>query len=425
MPPRKDDTTTTLGDDIEQYLLLKGFPKTFLAEHIRALIRNYGLRGIKSDGSDGLLYDILFLDNITTDHFAQFQPMWENRYSEDPGHKKWWKTFRGFVRDCFNKSRDQINDFFRQSHPEESQTKKWFPRPAKMAPPKPDIETPPPMAITVNRKRGKPTETIGAAGLSETAGKRHSKRARTEAHAPRTPGDWDAGSGVSEKPAEKAIVISDDDPAVPGTPPTAPTLETPRRSQSRETANPPPPPPPTSPQTLRDESREPAPTTPRTSRRRKRGEPAASASFPVASPTPPMTPRRSKREKLATSAIPAPPKTLGRKKRRAPGTSTSRGTSRGHMGEASPNPRPPTPAVPSSPQPTNPQPPGSQPLQLRSTRRRFDNWGRLLVLDDLDAPNGGLGLGYPIGPLPPSRPERDGDQPEEEGNQPEAEGQGQ
>ena len=112
MPPRKEGTQSTLNDDIKRLLLLGGSRKTFLAEHIRALIRIYGLRGIKSDGADGLLYDILFCDNITTDHFAQFQGMWDNRFSKAHEHVDWWKTFQGFIRDCFNKARDQTNNYF-------------------------------------------------------------------------------------------------------------------------------------------------------------------------------------------------------------------------------------------------------------------------------------------------------------------------
>ena len=56
MPPRKEDTVSTLNDDITCLLLLKGLRKTFLAEHIQALILIYGLRGIKVDGADGYLY---------------------------------------------------------------------------------------------------------------------------------------------------------------------------------------------------------------------------------------------------------------------------------------------------------------------------------------------------------------------------------
>ena len=77
--------------------------------------------------------------------------MWEKRFSEDPEHDAWWRAFQGFIRNFFNKTRDQTNNYFRKSHPEEPPMKKWFPRPAKMHPPRPDEDIPP-LTVTVNRR---------------------------------------------------------------------------------------------------------------------------------------------------------------------------------------------------------------------------------------------------------------------------------
>jgi hypothetical protein len=103
MSPKNNASQPTLNDDIRRVLLLNGYRKTYIASHIRALIRIYGLAGIKSDGTTGLMFDILFIDNITTDHFGQFQELWpEHRASDDlenPEHQEWWKVFRGFLRD--------------------------------------------------------------------------------------------------------------------------------------------------------------------------------------------------------------------------------------------------------------------------------------------------------------------------------------
>ena len=152
---RKDPSKPTLNDEIGRLLLLDGYRKTYLAEHIRGLIRIYGLHGIKSDGALGLLYDILFIDNITTDHFSRFQGMWIHRYSVVPEHVEWWSVFRAFVRDCFNKTREQMNRFYRESHPDAPNDTKWFPQPAKMEPPRPDVATPP-IQIAMQSKRGPP-----------------------------------------------------------------------------------------------------------------------------------------------------------------------------------------------------------------------------------------------------------------------------
>ena len=116
MPPKKNISKPTINDDIKRVLQLDGYQKTYLAEHIQGLIWIYGLRGIKSDGLLGLLYDILFIDNIITDHFSQFQEMWTHRFSEFPEHVEWWSIFRAFVRDYFSKTREQMNQFYRVSH---------------------------------------------------------------------------------------------------------------------------------------------------------------------------------------------------------------------------------------------------------------------------------------------------------------------
>ena len=93
MPPRSDPSEPTISDEISRVLLLEGHRKTYIADHIRALIRIYGLAGMKSDGMVGLMFDILFIDNTTTDHFGKFQEFWpEYRPSDDldnPEHREW------------------------------------------------------------------------------------------------------------------------------------------------------------------------------------------------------------------------------------------------------------------------------------------------------------------------------------------------
>jgi len=155
MLPKKIALKPTINNDIKRVLQLDGYRKTYLAEHIRGLIRIYGLRGINSDGLLGLLYDILFIDNITTDHFSQFQEMWTHRSSEVPEHMEWWSVFRAFVCSCLSKTHEQMNRFYQMSHPQAPTSTKWFPQPAKMEAPRPNMAAPP-IQIVVQLKRELP-----------------------------------------------------------------------------------------------------------------------------------------------------------------------------------------------------------------------------------------------------------------------------
>jgi hypothetical protein len=47
-----------------------------ITEHIRGLIRIYNVCGINDERAWDLLYNIIFLDPVTTSHISQFQLMW-------------------------------------------------------------------------------------------------------------------------------------------------------------------------------------------------------------------------------------------------------------------------------------------------------------------------------------------------------------
>ncbi|KAF8539341.1 hypothetical protein BDD12DRAFT_838511 [Trichophaea hybrida] len=117
MPPKKIPSTPSKTDTIKDTLHLDGFAKQFMAEHIRGLIRMYAIHGVKDDGAIDLMYDILFLDPVTTRHFAQFQGMWKHRTSNQPRHMEWWIRFRAFLRDCFDKTRVQMNRYHKENPP--------------------------------------------------------------------------------------------------------------------------------------------------------------------------------------------------------------------------------------------------------------------------------------------------------------------
>ena len=202
MPPRKDLSKPTLIEDVQRVLLLDNYRKKYLAERVRGLISIYGLRGLKSHGTFGLMYDIMFIDNITTVHFRQFQRMWGHHDSKEQEYQEWWRVFKDFLRDCFNKARQQMNRYFRDSYPN-STRKNWFPPKPKMAPPKPDLGTPPVTITSVKIKKRNHTEALA----SKSPGKRPLKRTKMLKKFLEAFGESDTISEESEESEE----ISDTD----------------------------------------------------------------------------------------------------------------------------------------------------------------------------------------------------------------------
>ena len=78
-------------------------------EQIWVLIRLGGLTAVKDSNSLSLQYYILFVDETTTNHFAQFQGMWTHHNDQEGEYHEWWGTLRAFLRDCFDKTRVQLN----------------------------------------------------------------------------------------------------------------------------------------------------------------------------------------------------------------------------------------------------------------------------------------------------------------------------
>jgi hypothetical protein len=76
--------------------------KGFISEHIRGLIRIYNVYGIKDERARDLLYDIIFLDPVTTSHFSQFQLMWPHRRSRSSPFREWWAAFRSYMGQMFD-----------------------------------------------------------------------------------------------------------------------------------------------------------------------------------------------------------------------------------------------------------------------------------------------------------------------------------
>jgi len=86
--------------------------KGFMSEHIPGLTRIFNVCGVKDDRAWDLLYDIFFLDPVTTRHFSQFQLMWPHRRSTSSPFREWWAAFRSYMGQMFHKTPDQMNNWW-------------------------------------------------------------------------------------------------------------------------------------------------------------------------------------------------------------------------------------------------------------------------------------------------------------------------
>jgi len=85
--------------------------KGFFSEHIRGLIWIYNFCGIKDRRAWDRIYDLIFLDPVTTRHISQFQPMWPYRRSRSSPFQEWWSAFRTYMGPMFDKTRNQMNNW--------------------------------------------------------------------------------------------------------------------------------------------------------------------------------------------------------------------------------------------------------------------------------------------------------------------------
>jgi len=82
-----------------------------ILEHILGLIRIYNVCGVNNERAlDLFLYDIIFLDPVTTRHFSQFQLLWPHRRSRNSSFHEWWAAFCSDMRQIIDKTRDQMNN---------------------------------------------------------------------------------------------------------------------------------------------------------------------------------------------------------------------------------------------------------------------------------------------------------------------------
>jgi hypothetical protein len=91
---------------LDRYYIMR-----FISEHIRGLKRIYNVCSVKDERAWDLLYDIIFLDPVTTRHFSQFQVMWPHRRSRSSPFREWWAAFRSYMGQMFDKTCDQMNNW--------------------------------------------------------------------------------------------------------------------------------------------------------------------------------------------------------------------------------------------------------------------------------------------------------------------------
>jgi hypothetical protein len=84
--------------------------KGFISEHIRGLRRIDNVCSVKHQMAWDLIYDIIFLDAVTTSHFSQHQLMWPHCRSRSSPFREWWAAFRIYKGQMFDKTRNQMND---------------------------------------------------------------------------------------------------------------------------------------------------------------------------------------------------------------------------------------------------------------------------------------------------------------------------
>ena len=83
----------------------------FISEHICALVRIYNVCSINDGTAWDLTYDIIFLDPVTTRHFAQFQVIWPHHRSRRSPSREWWPAFHSYMGQTFDTTRDQMNNW--------------------------------------------------------------------------------------------------------------------------------------------------------------------------------------------------------------------------------------------------------------------------------------------------------------------------
>jgi hypothetical protein len=84
--------------------------KGFITEQNHGGIRIYNVCGVKHERAWDLIYNIIFLDPVTTRHFSQFKLMWPHRRSKSSPFREWWAAFRSNMGQIFDKTCHQMKN---------------------------------------------------------------------------------------------------------------------------------------------------------------------------------------------------------------------------------------------------------------------------------------------------------------------------
>jgi len=82
-----------------------------IPEHICGLIWIYIVCSSKDQRAWDLLYDIIFLDPVTTRLVSQFQLLWLHRRCRCLPFPGWWVAFHSYIGQMFDKTCDQMNNW--------------------------------------------------------------------------------------------------------------------------------------------------------------------------------------------------------------------------------------------------------------------------------------------------------------------------
>jgi hypothetical protein len=83
----------------------------FFSEHLCGLIRIYNVCRLNDERAWNLIYDIIFLEPVTTHRVLHIQLMGLHRRSRRSPFQEWWAAFCPYMAQIFDKTGDQMNNW--------------------------------------------------------------------------------------------------------------------------------------------------------------------------------------------------------------------------------------------------------------------------------------------------------------------------
>ena len=91
--------------------LNQAYMKGFILELICGLIWIYNVSGLKDERAWNIIYDIIFVNLVTTCYFSEFQLLWQHCRSRCSPFREWWVAFRSYIGQMLDKTRNQMNNW--------------------------------------------------------------------------------------------------------------------------------------------------------------------------------------------------------------------------------------------------------------------------------------------------------------------------